>query len=408
MPNADGPQPGRHGRVRTATVRVEEHVVPRSGTGTLGVEEEFLVISPSSRLVVPEGPRVVGRATPVLGSAVSGEFTLYQVETRTRPCRDGTEVSAELARLRCAATRAARAEGLRLCASGTPILGGTDPGAIADHPRYRAEADQYRTLLGDFAVCACHVHVGVPGREQAVLVSNHLRPWLPLLVAMSANSPFHQGRDTGYASWRTAIRGRFPCLGPPPYASSMAEYERMAEAMTATGAMLAPDLPLWDVRPSPRYPTVEIRAMDVLPETQDTVALALLLRALVLTALERVEHGDAGPEVPGELVRAGCWRAARDGWLGHAPDPETWQAVRCAPLAGRLVRRMRSVLEARGDEDAVSGLIERLKARGDGSVAQRRAARSGGPPAVVDMVTARTEQAAQPGAVERRAAEKPG
>jgi carboxylate-amine ligase len=93
-------------------------------------------------------------------------------------------------------------------------------------------------MLDDFSVCAVHVHVHVPDRETAVLAGNHLRPWLPLLVALSANSPFHHGQDTGYADWRSVIRSCFPCLGPPPYAESLKHHEELAAAMAETEAML--------------------------------------------------------------------------------------------------------------------------------------------------------------------------
>ena len=161
---------------------------------------------------------------------------------------------------------AAADEGVCVYTSGTPVMAGCGPVAIGDHPRYRASTEQYRAMLDDFSVCAVHVHIGVPDREVAVLVGNHLRPWLPLLVAMSANSPFHYGRDTGYADWRTVIRSRFPCLGPPPYAQSLRHHEELAVAMAESEAMLDVNVPLWDLRPNPRLPTLEIRAMDVMAD----------------------------------------------------------------------------------------------------------------------------------------------
>src|SRR6185312_15112306 len=140
---------------------------------------------------------------------------------------------------------------------------------VPDHPRYRAGIDQYRAMLDDFTVCALHVHIQVADPDVAVLVGNHLRPWLPLLVALSANSPFHRGRDTGYSSWRSVVRSRFPCLGPPPYAESADRYHEMSRAMAQLDAMLDADVPFWDIRPNPHLPTVEIRAMDVTADVDD-------------------------------------------------------------------------------------------------------------------------------------------
>ncbi|MEW2086784.1 glutamate--cysteine ligase [Streptomyces sp. NPDC005283] len=343
----------------------------------VGVEEEFFLVHPGSRSVEAAGAGVVARASPEMGNFVSGEFTRYQIETKTPPCSGAGELRSELVRMRADASTAARVEGLRLCASGTPVIGGGGPAVAGDHPRYRAAVDQYRSMLDDFAVCAFHTHVHLPDREVAVLVSNHLRPWLPLLVAMSANSPFHHGQDTGYASWRSVIRGRFPCLGPPPYAESLDDYERLARAMQESEAMLDAGLPYWDIRPNPRLPTLEIRCMDVLADVDDTVALTVLIRALVVTAAERVESGDPGPRTNSELLHAAYWRAARDGWPGSGVDALSGQILPAAVQARRLVDYVRPALEEHGDVEEAGSYLRRLAERGSGAERQRASAVSG-------------------------------
>jgi glutamate---cysteine ligase / carboxylate-amine ligase len=202
-----------------------------STVATIGVEEEFFLVDPASRCPQPAAAAVVARTAPELDDRICEEFTRYQIEARTAPCESAGQLRGELVRGRAAAVAAAGAEGLRLCASGTPVLGRSGPVAVGEHPRYRAGVEQYRTMLDDFMVCSMHVHVQLPDRELAVRVGNHLRPWLPLLLALSANSPFHQGIDTGYADWRAVIRSRFPCLGPPPYAESLRHHEQLGAAM---------------------------------------------------------------------------------------------------------------------------------------------------------------------------------
>ncbi|MFH8349935.1 glutamate-cysteine ligase family protein [Streptomyces sp. NPDC018045] len=142
-------------------------------------------------------------------------------------------------------------------------------------------------------------------------------------MALSANSPFADGRDTGYASWRTVVRGRFPALGPQPYVTSLHDYRQLTRALHASEAMLDADVPFRDVRPNPRHPTLEVRVMDVPADAEDTVALAGPVRALVARSVELVRDGDRGPRVCGELVRAACWRAARDGRPGDGVDDLT-------------------------------------------------------------------------------------
>jgi carboxylate-amine ligase len=350
----------------------------------MGVEEEFFLIDPVTRLPQPVGDRVVKRAADGLGNSVSGEFTQFQLELKTPPCTDAAGLRGELVRLRAGADTAASAEGVRLCASGIAVLddGGLPP--VGSHPRYRAGLAQYRAMMDDFAVCALHVHVHLPERDVAVWVCNHVRPWLPLLVALSANSPFHHGRDTGYANWRAVTRSRFPCLGPPPYAESLRHYEELAAAIAESEAMLDAATPFWDVRLNPRLPTVEIRAMDVTADVDDTVALAVLSRALVATSAARAVAGDPGPPMSTELLRAAYWRAARDGWAGHGVDALTGEIVSAPVQAALLVEHVAAALEAAGDTSTVATFLERLSVRGTGAEMQRASARRRG--ALTDVV----------------------
>ncbi|WP_199178055.1 carboxylate-amine ligase [Mycobacterium hubeiense] len=349
-------------------------------TTTIGVEEEFFLIDPVSRAVKSLGPQVVAHAVASMGELVTGEFNLCQLEVKTPPCADAAQLCDELCQLRAAAAKAAMAQGVRLCASGTPVVACDGPVLVGDHPRYRAGVAQYRAMLDDFAICSLHTHVYLPDAEVAVLVGNHLRPWLPLLVAMSANSPFYQSKDTGYASWRAVTRSRFPCLGPPPFAASLREHREIACAIAEAEAMLDVDTPFWDVRPNPRLPTIEIRAMDVTTDVDDTVALAVLLRAMVATATQRVIAGDPGPQPCSEVLRATYWQAARDGW-----------SPRAAEQARRLIDCVMPALQQHGDVDLVTAFLRRLEHHGTGAHRQRAsAARHGELTGVVDDLIAAT------------------
>ena len=363
----------------------EGHTTAVSSALTIGVEEEYFLVDPVTRAPTSAADRVIARARDSLGDAVSSEFTRFQVEVRTRPCATADAVNSELAVLRAEAVSAAAAEGVRICASGTPVIAPTEPWAVGDHPRYHAGVQQYRAMLDDFAICALHTHVHVPDRETAVLAGNHLRPWLPLLVAISANAPFHQSRDTGYADWRAVIRSRFPCLGPPPYADSLHHHQELSARLAESEAMLDAATPFWDIRPNPRVPTLEIRSMSVAADIDDAVALAVVIRALVTTVSARVAAGDPGPRPPSELLRAAYWRAARDGWPGCGVDALSGQILPMRVQADRLIAHIRPALEDHGDLDVVLAYIRRLDARGTGAERQRAsAARRGALTAVVD------------------------
>ncbi len=357
----------------------------------MGVEEEYFLVDAVSRAPTPAADPVLRRARATLGECVSTEFTDLQLEVKTRPCADAESLRRDLVGLRAGAIAAAAAEGVRVCAAGTPPVAGHQPWGVVDHPRYRAGVAQYRAMLDDFAVCAVHVHVHVPNREHAVLVGNHLRPWLPLLVALAANSPFDHGRDTGYADWRAVIRSRFPCLGPPPYCESARHHDELQARMAETEAMLDADTPFWDVRPNPRLPTLEVRCMSVGSDIDDTVACAALIRALVMTGSAKVDAGEQGPRPPSELLRAAYWRAARDGWAGSGVDALSNRILPAPVQAARLLDHVRPALEDCGDVELVADFFRRLKARGTGAERQRAsAARHGVLTAVVDDLIAET------------------
>ncbi|WP_143343147.1 carboxylate-amine ligase, partial [Crossiella equi] len=167
--------------------------------------------------------------------------------------------------------------------------------------------------------CACHVHLGIADRDQAVKVSNHLRPWLPTLIALSGNSPLWAGRDTGYASWRTITWHRWPVSGPPPVFASAAHYDDVVGELIESGAVLDRAGVYWDIRPSTHVPTLEIRVADTGATVADTVLLTALLRAAGTTVLR--DPASPPPAADPVLLRAACWRAARDGLDGFVPRP---------------------------------------------------------------------------------------
>jgi carboxylate-amine ligase len=358
-----------------------------------GVEEEFFVVDAASRAVVPRAGDVLRRARAALGDRVAGEITTLQVEARTQPCRGVAELHEQLVEGRRALAAAAAAEGLRIMASGTPVLGRVMPAPITEGPRQARGTEAFRGLHDELSICAVHVHVELPDRERALLVSNHLRPHLPVLLALTANSPYWAQRDTGYASWRTMLWNRWPVAGPPPYFTSAAHYNGLVDTLQEAGALVDRGTIFWDIRPSEHLPTLEVRVADVPTVAAESALLAGLVRALVVTALAAVDRGDRGPAVPAELLRLAYWRAARDGLGGHGVDLCTGQPVLVpAPeLASRLLSVAVPALAAAGDLDWAAARLRWLVGRGDGASRQRRAAARRGLLAdVVDHLVAAT------------------
>ncbi|MDG4793452.1 glutamate--cysteine ligase [Micromonospora sp. WMMD1082] len=365
--------------------------MPESSIPLLGVEEEFLVVDAGRGEVVPEAATVVERARRALGARVGGEITKLQVETRTEPCLRLADLSTQLTEGRAAIQAAALSAGLRVIASGSPVLGRAVPPPITEGPRQDRGTATFRGLHDDIAICAVHVHVAEHDRDRAVLICNHLRQYLPVLLALTANSPYWSERDTGYASWRTITWQRWPVAGPPPFLTSAREYDARVDALLDAGALVDRGTVFWDLRLSEHKPTIEVRVADVPVTAGESAALAALVRALVTVAGEAVDRGDAGPKLASEVMRLAYWRAARDGMGGHGVDTVSGTVLPAAVLAGRLVEVARPVLAETGDLGRVEGWLARLAEEGDGAARQRAAAaRRGCLGDVVDELATRT------------------
>lgn len=356
-----------------------------------GVEEEFLLVDPVTRTVAPRAAAVRDRARPALGDRVSGEITKFQLETKTLPCHDAGELLGQLTVARAQLAAAAEAEGLRIIASGTPVLGAAVPPPITEGARQDRGTSAFRGLHDEISICAVHVHVEMPDRERAVLVSNHLRQYLPAFIALSANSPYWAERDTGYASWRTMNWCRWPVAGPPPYLTSAAHYDELVATMLAAGGLVDEGTIFWDIRPSAHLPTLEVRVADMPVTAAESVLLAVLVRALAVNAAAAVDHGDPGPVIAPELLRLAYWRAARDGMDGCGIDVHTGRPLPAAELVSRLVREARAVMTANNELDLVTCWLRGLAASGTGAARQRAAAARRGELAdVVDDLIVRT------------------
>lgn len=339
---------------------------------TIGVEEEFLLADPATGEPVALN-EAVAREAADRGVKLQLELTTCQVETTSEVVGSTRDLREQLLRLRRLSADAAQAAGAQLLAVGLPPTVPQDF-PITDTPRYREIGDKFGMIAHEQGICGCHVHVAVPSREAAVRVSNRLRPWLPSLLALSANSAIYRNSDTGYASWRSVLWARWPSAGPPPHFDSVDEYDAVVQMLQQAGAMLDDGMVYWDVRPSKNFPTIEVRVADVPATADETVLLAALTRAAVMTALEDERSGEPTPPLSAHALKAAYWKSARDGLDGDAVDlMESHQRVPARELLDRLVEHVRPALEAVGDYDLVSDGLRRVTEDGNGAMRQRRA-----------------------------------
>ncbi|WP_338888120.1 glutamate--cysteine ligase [Rhodococcus sovatensis] len=347
-----------------------------TGYPTVGVEEEFLLVDHTTSNPVMNNGEVIRRAANA-GLKLESELTPCQVETTTPVLDTAEQLKDSLTGLRATAAQAAHDSGARLLAVGVqPVAAGEHP--ITDTGRYRRIAANFRHIADEQAICGCHVHVAVPDRATAVQVCNHLRPWLPTLLAISANSPISGGVDTGYASWRSIMWSRWPSAGPPPFLESVEHYGSVLASMLDCGAIIDEGQIYWDARPSVRYPTVEVRVCDVPSTVGESVVLATLIRALVMTALAAIDRGDDASPISDGALRVAYWRAARDGISDRLVDPSFATTVSAEHGVELLLRHVAEALDALDGDRKVEKSLRCLFRRGNGAIRQRRVHAAGG------------------------------
>jgi glutamate---cysteine ligase / carboxylate-amine ligase len=361
-------------------------------TRTVGVEEELLLVAPSggepqafAGAVLRMGPAGEARN----GEALEAELQCEQLETGTRPCTAMADLAGEVRRWRRTASRRARDAGAEVAALATspvPVRPSLTPKA-----RYWRMWREYGPIAREQLSCGCHVHVGVDTDEEGVAVLDRIRPWLAPLLALSANSPFWQGSDTGYSSYRSRVWSRWPSSGPVEVFGSPTAYRRVVDAMLDSGTLEDEGMVYFDARLSRRYPTVEIRITDVCLEADDTVLVAALVRALVETASRAWQAGEAPDPVSATVLRLDSWRASRSGIEGQLVHPVSRRPAPAATVAQALVDHVAAALKDSGDLELVERQVGLVLSRGNGARTQRRALRAGGTMArVVTEAVART------------------
>lgn len=350
---------------------------------TVGVEEELLLVDDTGHAVavapsvlavaeeVEESPAAGPGDASGTGEGLEPELQLQQLEIDSVPCEVLADLHADLVVRRRHVDDLACRVGARVAPLGTsplPVEPRTTPA-----PRYRRMAGIYGLMEQEQLTCACHVHVSVDSEEEGVAVLDRIRVWLPVLVAMGANSPFWQGHDTRYAGYRTQVWARWPVAGPVDVHGSPAGYHRLVDSLVASGALLDRGMVYFDARLSAKYPTVEVRVADVPQQVRQSVALAGLVRALVDTAAADWRDGRPPAQVPALLLRAATWRASRYGLEDQLVHPVGGELHRAGDVLRDLLGTVTPALAANGDLDLVTQWLEHLLADGTDAQQQRLA-----------------------------------
>ncbi len=337
-----------------------------------GIEEEYFLADAATR-GTPDAAvleRFHARATSTV-PRVERELLATQVEGSTPPLSDFADARAVLAGIRAGLAGTAREEGLLVLASGTHPLASWTRQSTTDKERYQDIAAELRLPGRRNVVSGLHVHVEVARPEARVDLMNRLLPFLPLLLALSAASPFWQGLPTGLAAYRLCVFGEMPRTGLPEVFASQQDYDRFLDVMTRSGAITDPSYVWWVVRPSLRYPTLELRVADSCTRLEDAIAIAALWRCLVRLAERRPELNRGVDGVARGVAAENLWRAQRDGLRAELIDVATAAA---APVPARLDALLELVAE---DTEALGCRAEAEDARrivAEGTSADRQMA----------------------------------
>ena len=339
---------------------------------TMGVEEEFLLVGPDGSPVAKAAAALEAAGHSVKGGgtgALEPEFMEEQIETATHPRSSLAELADEIragrARAQAAADRV-DARAVALATSPVPFTGTT-----VSRLRYQQARRVFGMTAREQLTSGCHVHVAVDDDEEGVAVIDRIGPWLATVMALSTNSPFWQGEDTDYASFRSQVWTRWPTAGPTRRFGTPERYHAAVAALVATDTVLDQNMVFFDARLSPRYPTVEVRVMDVCLDPDTTTLLAALVRGLVETAAREAADGREAPDHGVELLRTAAWRAGRSGLAGDLVSPLTWRPAPAHDVVGQLVAHVRDALVDTDDLQVVTDLLGRLWSTGGGAAQQR-------------------------------------
>ncbi|MFF2246411.1 glutamate--cysteine ligase [Arthrobacter sp. NPDC058130] len=375
---------------------------------TFGVEEELLIVDPESGMLLaladlmlptlvpqlphPEVAKVLPAQRPVYegGADFSYELKLEQIETQTHPCLEYTELLRQLRHGRALADRAARLHGGRVAALATSPQGAATH--LTPKPRYMTMQERFGLTVRNQLTCGLHVHTFVDSPEEGVAVMDRIRDKLAVLIALSANSPYWNGAETGFESYRTQAWNRWPGSGPTMIFGSLPVYRRVVTRLVESGVLMDEGMVYFDARLARQHPTVEVRVADVCLRAEDAALIAVLVRALVESASREWNDGVDPAPVPTLLLRMAAWQASNCGLRGELLDFGTFTPAPATDVVWALVDFVAPVLEEQGELDLVREGVARILAEGTGSQLQRGPFRVGGLPAVVERAAEMTTQ----------------
>jgi len=313
---------------------------------TIGMEEEYLLIDPETRNLAEDPPAgMLDDCKKRLGDQVTPEFLRSQIEVVTKVCTSISEAAEEIRLLRSCIREVAESHGLAMIAASTHPIAEWDLQKHTEKERYNTLAQSMKTVARRMLICGMHVHVGIENVDLRIDLMNQVSYFLPHLLAISTSSPFWHGIETGLKSYRMAVWNELPRTGLPPQFDSYGEYRRLVDTLVSTGVIEDASKLWWDIRPSGRYPTLEMRMTDVCTRMEDSICIAAFYRCLLRMLWRLRRSNQRWRQYDRFMISENRWRASRYGIDEGLIDFGKAEIIPFADLLEELIELVREDAE---------------------------------------------------------------
>lgn len=357
---------------------------------TIGIEEEYQIIDPNTRELTSYISEMLDQGAVLFRDQVKPEFLQSQLEAGTNICRNIQEARLEVTRLRGIIAEIAQKNGRKIIAAGTHPFSRWQDQIVTDKDRYKTLLDTMQMLARRLLIFGMHVHIGIPDKDLRIDVMNQASYFMPHILALSTSSPFWFGRTTGLKSYRSIIFGDLPRTGVPEYFDSSEDYSRYINTLVKTGCIDEPTKIWWDIRPHPKFPTLEFRVCDCTTRVDEVIAIAALIQAVVAKLIELRRNNQTWRIYRRGLIEENRWRAIRDGVKGQLIDFGKQEQVPLKLLIEELIELLGDIPDRLGTRHEVE-YIKTIAEGGSSADRQlRKYQETGSMEAVVDMLAEET------------------
>ena len=313
---------------------------------TIGIEEEYLLVDPETRNLADDPPAsILEDCRKRIGDQVTPEFLRSQIEVGTQVCTSISEAAEQLRSLRCCIREVAESHGLAMIAASTHPIADWDLQKHTEKERYNTLAQSMQTVVRRMLICGMHVHVGIENDDLRIDLMNQVSYFLPHLLAISTSAPFWHGIETGLKSYRMAVWNELPRTGLPPQFDSYGEYRRLVDTLVGTGVIEDASKLWWDIRPSGKFPTLEMRMTDICTRTEDSICVAALYRCLLRMLWRLRRSNQRWRQYDRFMISENRWRASRYGIDEGLIDFGKAEIVPFAELLEELIELVREDAE---------------------------------------------------------------